>query len=1138
MARVLLLGMLCAFPGYRIGWAHCRGYVMRGRVGSVRWWVLLVAVLSVVLGDCGVELRASGGFGSVSAAAAVTSVGRSGLDRSGTRVVGVAEVVAGGRRAHAATSGVVSGGRRRVSVRRPSGLVARSLRVGVVAGSRRRTDGVRGGPRWPVLVRVGGRMFVRSGRGSVVRLRRFVGRPRAVVSRRRVGRGAERVLLAAFARERRVIGAVESTHSAASATQPMALILGSSVIGQANLPGQVSLEQYEAQADGFAVTVVSDAQWASMDVQQFAQYQVLIIGDHVGGSEDALSGEAAWSAATWEPVVMASSGNKLISGLTPVNEYGYPQYNQQAPNLIKAGIAFAGAVAGGTGVYFDVGLAGNPIFGAPPPNSNPAKWAPLDGLTSYAGEEFWGTNPGAENYPNVVGSGTGFTDTEFSNESPGTGFSSYPQDWSAVALAPSVAGSGTPALGCGWDAQVDVCGTAVVLASGSGVSANLGPVASNATVWEEGGAASAAENQTTCQTSRPVNCATGAFWHTFTDASVPGPGVAPAFTRTYSSADASVQGPLGYGWTDSCAMSLAFSGSDATVMEADGAQVPFYSNGAGGFAAPPRVLATLTANSNGTYTYTRDRDHVQYVFNASGQLISEIDRDDYVTSLGYTGGLLTSVSDPEARSLTISYQGAQISQLSDPAGDTWTYSYDSSGNLHTVVANIVTSSGPAYQTTWTYGYAAGHLLTTMTDPDNGTTTNWYNASGQVYKQQDPAGDVTQWSYSGNPASVQGSTTTITDPSGHVTVESYQNMQLQAITKGYGSPQAATTAYQYDPAQDATVVVDPDGYGTNNTFDAYGDLLTTLNGVGDEWHYTYNNFGEPLTVANPDGVTTTYTYNTANGDLQTKTTPLTAGGTAVWQYSYADPALPGLPTAIEDPDQNTTQYGYDKYGNLSSVTDAAGNQTTFVCNVLGERTSMVAPRGNVKGANPASFTTTYGYTQAPFEVTSVATPSGTTLEQYNGDGAITQVTDADAHATGYQLNGDNQLTQINLPGTGSPTTKTSYWPDGTIETQTDSAGKTTSYTEDALGRIATMTNPAGQTTSYSYDGGREPVDRHGRCRDHHKLRVRRRRRADVDRLQRRDHVHRLGHAQRELPVQRRWVPDLDDRRDRLDDLQRL
>ena len=64
----------------------------------------------------------------------------------------------------------------------------------------------------------------------------------------------------------------------AHAATPKALILSDSV-SSGVAPDGNSLEQYEAQQDGFAVTLVDGTQWDAMTAAQFAQYQAIIIGD-------------------------------------------------------------------------------------------------------------------------------------------------------------------------------------------------------------------------------------------------------------------------------------------------------------------------------------------------------------------------------------------------------------------------------------------------------------------------------------------------------------------------------------------------------------------------------------------------------------------------------------------------------------------------------------------------------------------------------------------------------------------------------------------------------------------------------------------------------------------------------------------
>lgn len=140
-----------------------------------------------------------------------------------------------------------------------------------------------------------------------------------------------------------VIQAPQGTYAAG----PLALINGDTVTG-----GSASVEANLATADGFVVTVVSGAAWDAMTSTQFAAYQVLIAGDRTCSM---LPPSFTSNAGTWAPVVMGTSintkpGNRILIGTDPVfHRFSHPG----ADHLIKDGIAFAGALPGRTGLYFD-----------------------------------------------------------------------------------------------------------------------------------------------------------------------------------------------------------------------------------------------------------------------------------------------------------------------------------------------------------------------------------------------------------------------------------------------------------------------------------------------------------------------------------------------------------------------------------------------------------------------------------------------------------------------------------------------------------------------------------------------------------------------------------------------------------------
>lgn len=565
---------------------------------------------------------------------------------------------------------------------------------------------------------------------------------------------------------------------------------------------------------------------------------------------------------------------------------------------------------------------------------------------------------------------------------------------------------------------------------------------------EQGAPVNPTELQTTTFCAKPVNCATGTFWHTFTDASIPGLGIPLNLTRTYSSDAAAASSPFGYGWTNSCAMRLNFDGANVTVAQENGSTVPFY--GVSGTYFPGAgVLASLVKNGNGTYTFTRDSTNTRYVFNSAGRLLEEIDRNGYATTLTYSGSDLAEVTDQAGRSLTFAYSGGHIVSTSDPMGNVTTYTYDATGNL--------TSTADPLGRTWSFTYSPDHRLLTMTDPMGGITINTYDSSGRVTAQLDPMGRTTTWSYTGEPESASGGTTTITDPRGVQTEQQYVNLELTEVTAGVGTPQAATTSYEYDMATlGLTKITDPNGNVTTQTYDSRGDLLSTTDPLAHVATYTYDPDGDLLTSTDPLGTTTTYTYD-GNGNLLSRSKPLPGGGTSTWSFAYGVGAAAGERLTAKDPNGDTTQFGYDAAGDVASITDPLGHLATASYDEDGRRLAQTTPEGR---------TTTYVY-DANGELTSETGPLGeATTYGYDANGNPVSTTDANGHTTKQTFNSDGELIQATRPD-GS-ILKTERDAGGNTIAQIDGAGHATIYAYDPLGRVVSTTDPNGHTTSYSHD----------------------------------------------------------------------
>jgi RHS repeat-associated protein len=568
----------------------------------------------------------------------------------------------------------------------------------------------------------------------------------------------------------------------------------------------------------------------------------------------------------------------------------------------------------------------------------------------------------------------------------------------------------------------------------------------------------------------PVDAPTGNFWHTFEDLSVPGRGMALHLTRTYNSSAAATDGPFGFGWSFPYDMSLSFP--DAThvvVNQENGSQVTFTEQSGGVYTAPPRVTAALVHNGDGSWTFVR-RHKDTFSFDSSGRLTQEKDLNGYVTAVVHNGsGQLTDVTDPAGRKLTFVYSGNHVSSVSDPLGRVVAYAYDGVGNL-TDVTDV--NGGNTHFT-----YDSAHRMLTMRFPNQapgvtGSTgavvSNKYDGQGRVTEQTDQLGRTTKFAYAGEPFTGTGGSTTITDPKGNVIVQNYRFGELVSETKGYGTPQAATWTFGYDPATlGMTSVTDPNGHTTTSTFDSEGNTLTSTDALSRTTTNTYDSLNDLLTTTDPLGVTTTMVYD-PKGNLLTRSRPLT--GTAQTQtttYTYGDATHPGDVTATTDPEGKTSKYTYDANGDRTSTADPLGNKATSTYNAVGWLLTTVSPRGNAEGANPASFTTTYAHNNFG-QITETVDPLGhKTTSQYGPDQNPIASTDADGNTTTYTYDAADERTGVHrADGT---TLQTTYWPDGAVKEQIDGAGHATHYEYDPLARVSAVTDPLGRVTRYGYDG---------------------------------------------------------------------
>ena len=634
-----------------------------------------------------------------------------------------------------------------------------------------------------------------------------------------------------------------------------------------------------------------------------------------------------------------------------------------------------------------------------------------------------------------------------------------------------------------------------------------------------GGPGDADPNWHTCNSGTdPVNCATGDLYNSRTDLSLGGRGLPFALTRTYDAQSAATQqapGVFGYGWASSFTDRLYFSSEQiwlctsscsdyaggnpgglpptqptvidsgpgwtvyqepnddvyevislATVVQANGSEIPFFNGGSTYPAVGSYVQATLTGNSDGTYTY-RLPDQETEQFGSTGQLLSEADRYGNTLTMAYDGsGNLSSISDATGRSITLLHNSdGTVSSASGPMG-TVRYGYDSNGNL-TSVSDL--DSGE-----WQYGYDSSHRLVSETDPLGHTITTTYNAANEVVSQTDAMGRTWSWTYpedvpqSDPTASSElpaASETVITNPAGDEIDEQFQNGLPTIVTTGYGTSAPSTKMMGYDNNLDLAEVTDANGNTWSYGYDSAGNRVYQRDPVGNITTWVFDSTHDVTSMTDPRGFTTSYAYN-GNGELTSMSRSLDSDYGQTSQSTSYGYDTQGDVTSMTDADGKTWHYGYDASGDRSSNTAPGGEETTWTYDQSGYLTSTVSPAGNVSGSNAANYTTTY-VNDAYGRPTQITDPLGhQTQISYDLAGNQTSTTDPDANTTTYGYDADNELTTVTRAD--KTTLTNAYDSDGRLTGQTNGAGKTTSYTYDTLGRVASTTDPLGRTTTYGYD----------------------------------------------------------------------
>ena len=488
-----------------------------------------------------------------------------------------------------------------------------------------------------------------------------------------------------------------------------------------------------------------------------------------------------------------------------------------------------------------------------------------------------------------------------------------------------------------------------------------------------------------------------------------------------------------------------------------------------------RLTQVTTDASSTSWTYDADGNlatvtdgasrAVSYEYTTDGQLAATEDGLGNRTVFTYTdGGLLETTTTPRGNTTSFEYD-ADDNQTAvvSPSGAREERTYDAAGRVLTITNPRAHNSEALERYTASFTYDDADRITSLTLPGGGTERYTYDAYGQVETFTDAAERTTSYTYD-----IPGRVEEVTAPGG------------------------ATTAYAYNGAGNLASVTAPDGGTTSHTYDEADRPLTMVSARGNAegadpedftWAFGYDEAGQHTTVTDPLDQTTAYAYDADGQVVQTtdargivrKTTYDQGGlvrtvvdGNDRVENRYYDDA--GQLIRVNDRRSKNTIYAYDADGNLieqrTPTGAATGAATTYTYNADGFLASVVDPRGNVEGSDPADFTWAYSYDDAG-QLTGITDPLGQIqASAYDERGLLTQATDALGESTTYAYDVLGRLEQVSAPDGGA--TAYTYDAAGNVASRTDANDHTTHYGYDPAGRLAWVSDPLERIRELGYD----------------------------------------------------------------------
>ncbi|NHZ98588.1 RHS repeat protein [Massilia sp. CCM 8734] len=342
-------------------------------------------------------------------------------------------------------------------------------------------------------------------------------------------------------------------------------------------------------------------------------------------------------------------------------------------------------------------------------------------------------------------------------------------------------------------------------------------------------------------------------------------------------------------------------------------------------------------------------------------------------------------------------------------------------------------------------------------------------TGTVAAAQTVPAEATRYQYD-----LGGNLTEITDPLGRVSNQAYDPLdRVKQIQQPLTNGARPTIKLAYDGIDQLATVTDPrnletryavDGLGnqaelgspdtglTKSTYDAAGNLKTSVDGRGKTNTYTYDALNRLTRIDYTGTVSTTFEYDGGATPIPNAIGKLSRMTDESGNTSYTYDELGRLATKTQNTiggvynTTHTLSYAYNAVGQLASMTYPSGNRVNYGYNNAGQVTSIVLNPVQASGSGTntgSSIVLLSNITYAPF--------GGTTGWTWGNSVPASQY----AHQRAYDLNGRISSYTLGSPSANGIVRTVSY----------DAASRIKGYTHTGTG---TAPSPASLNQTFGYD----------------------------------------------------------------------